>query len=112
MAMISSFFSGWGISPVDIGVLVVYLILMASVGYICRKASSNISDYIRMGNKGTWWLIGLSMFMQAVSAILFTANAGVAYLAGWSVLWTGFGAVLGLLVHGFFWRAGCEKPVR
>ena len=111
MESISSFFSGWEISSIDIGVLVVYLILMAAVGYMCRKSSSNISDYVRMGNKGTWWLIGLSIFMQAVSASTFTANAGVAYLAGWSVFLTGAGVILGLLIHGFF-LAGWMRKTR
>jgi len=111
METIKAFFSGGEVTSVDIGVLVVYLLLMASIGIICRKASSNISDYVRMGNKGTWWLIGLSIFMQAVSAITFTANCGVAFLAGWSVLWTAMGGILGLLIHGFF-LAGWMRKTR
>jgi len=108
---IRSFFDSLDVAPVDVGVLVVYLLLMVSIGVICRKASANISDYVRMGNKGTWWLIGLSIFMQAVSAITFTANCGVAYLAGWSVLWTAIGGVVGLLVHAFF-LAGWMRKTR
>lgn len=111
MTAIRSFFDSLEVAPVDIGVLVVYLLLMVSIGIICRKASANISDYVRMGNKGTWWLIGLSIFMQAVSAITFTANCGVAYLAGWSALWTSVGGIIGLLVHGFF-LAGWMRKTR
>ncbi len=111
MQSIITNYQGWGISAVDISVLVVYLFLMAAVGYVCRKASSNISDYVRMGNKGTWWLIGLSIFMQMVSAITFTANCGVAYLSGWSALWTSFGTVIGLLIQGF-WLAGWMRRTR
>lgn len=99
------------ISPVDIGVLIGYFLLMMAVGYACRKASVNISDYVRMGNKGSWWLIGLSIFMQAVSAITFTANCGVAYMAGWSAFWTSLGGILGLLIQGFF-LAGWMRKTR
>jgi len=111
MESIGHMVQGWEISMVDVGVLVVYLVLMAGVGYICRKASSNVSDYIRMGSKGTWWLVGMSIFMQMVSAITFTANCGVAYLAGWSVLWTSLGTVLGLLIQGVF-LAGWMRNTR
>ena len=111
MEAISSFFDSLDVAPVDVGVLGVYLLLMVSIGIICRKASANISDYVRMGNKGTWWLIGMSIFMQAVSAITFTANCGVAYLAGWSALWTSLGGIVGLLVHGFF-LAGWMRKTR
>lgn len=99
------------VSSVDIGVLVGYFLLMVAVGYACRKASVNISDYVRLGNKGSWWLIGLSIFMQAVSAITFTANCGVAYMAGWSAFWTSMGGILGLLFQGFF-LAGWMRKTR
>ena len=111
MQGISNLMQGWEISVIDVGVLVIYLLIMAAVGYVCRKASSNVSDYVRMGNKGTWWLIGLSIFMQMVSAITFTANCGIAYLAGWSVLWTSFGTVIGLLIQGL-WLAGWMRRTR
>jgi len=52
MEAISSFFQGWDISPADVAVLIGYMTLMMLVGYLCRKASANISDYIRLGNKG------------------------------------------------------------
>ncbi|RKX47675.1 MAG: hypothetical protein DRP64_00400 [Verrucomicrobia bacterium] len=103
MNSIKEMFQGVEALPVDLGVLGVYLLLMASIGLISRKSSSNISDYIRMGCKTTWWVLGLSIFMQMVSAITFTANCAQAYLAGWSALWISFGAIVGLLIQaGFF----------
>ena len=103
MNSIKEMFQGVEALPVDLGVLGVYLLLMASIGMISRKSSSNISDYIRMGCKTTWWVLGLSIFMQMVSAITFTANCAQAYLAGWSALWISFGSIVGLLVQaGFF----------
>lgn len=103
MNAIKEMFQGIDALPVDLGVLVVYLLLMASIGMISRKSSTNISDYIRMGCKTTWWVLGLSIFMQMVSAITFTANCAQAYLAGWSALLISFGTIIGLLVQaGFF----------
>jgi len=102
MNAIKEMFQGIDALPVDLGVLVVYLLLMASIGLISRKSSANISDYIRMGCKTTWWVLGLSIFMQMVSAITFTANCAQAYLAGWSALWISFGAIVGLVVQASF----------
>ncbi|MBN2583097.1 MAG: hypothetical protein JXL80_08515 [Planctomycetes bacterium] len=74
------------LDTVDYGVLIGYFVLMMAVGVVCRNSSSNISDYIRMGCKGTWWLSGMSMFMASFAASMFTASASQAYLGGWSIL--------------------------
>jgi len=74
------------LGAVDYGVLIGYFVLMVAVGFVCRNSSSNISDYIRMGCKGTWWLSGMSMFMSSFAASMFTASASQAYLGGWSIL--------------------------
>lgn len=95
-------FQDWDISGLDIGVMVGYFVLMVVVGLACRNMSSNVSDYIRMGCKSPWWLLGLSIFMQTFSAITFTGNCGQAYLAGWSALLIGGGAVFGLLCQAIF----------
>ncbi len=70
----------------DYAVLIGYLLLMLVVGFVCRNSSSNVSDYIRMGCKGTWWLTGMSIFMASFAASMFSASASQAYLGGWSIL--------------------------
>lgn len=75
----------------DYGIIVFYLILMVVIGYQTKNSSANLSDYVRMGNKSTWWMAGFSVFMALFSAITFTGICGQAYSAGWSVLmifWT------------------------
>ncbi len=86
----------------DIGVLAGYLVLMMAVGFLCRRMSSNISDYIRMGCKGTWWLVGLSVFMQSFSAATFTGFCGQAFLAGWSVMLIFWGNALMFFLQAAF----------
>ena len=78
---------------VDLIVILVYLGLMAAVGFVFSRFSRNISDYFRAGSKGTWWLIGCSTFMQGFTALTFTGIAGQAFLAGWSVLSVFFAGV-------------------
>lgn len=90
------------LNTADIGVLAGYLVLMVIVGYLCRRMSSNISDYIRMGCKGTWWLVGLSVFMQSFSAATFTGFCGQAFLAGWSVMLVFWGNALMFFLQAAF----------
>lgn len=73
------------ISTIDFVVMGVYLILLLILGYAIRKMTSNVSDYFRGGCKGTWWLVGMSIFISSISARTFTANAGVGYTDGWTV---------------------------
>lgn len=73
---------GW----IDYTVIGVYLAVMAAVGIVCKALSRDVSDYLRAGNRATWWLAGSSMFMSGFSALTFTGMAGQAYAAGWSLL--------------------------
>ncbi|MBN2582042.1 MAG: hypothetical protein JXL80_03170 [Planctomycetes bacterium] len=74
----------YGMTYADYGAIGGYILLMIIVGLVCRNISGNISDYIRMGGKSTWWMAGLSVFMASFSAATFTGYAAQAYLAGWS----------------------------
>lgn len=94
--------ANWEIAGADVGVLAGYFVLMLVVGYICRNLSSDISDYIRMGCKGTWWLAGLSVFMQSFSAATFTGYCGQAFLAGWSVMLIFWGNALMFFIQAAF----------
>jgi len=95
-------FSQWDISSVDIGVIVGYFVVMLVVGWICKGISKNISDYVRMGNKSTWWLMGTSIFMMMTSAGTFTGGPGQAYLSGWSFVMFGAGSLFGYLFMAAF----------
>ncbi len=71
---------------VDYAVVLIFMMLMVVIGITTKSTSKNISDYIRMGNKSTWWMAGLSLFMSSFSAATFTGIAGQAFIAGWSVI--------------------------
>ncbi len=94
--------TGGILAGADIIVLAGYLVVMMVVGILCRRMSSNISDYIRMGCKGTWWLVGLSVFMQSFSAATFTGYCGQAFLAGWSVMLVFWGNALMFFLQAAF----------
>jgi len=94
--------STWEISSVDIGVMLGYMVLMMAVGWICKGISKDISDYVRMGCKSTWWLMGTSIFMLMTSAGTFTGGAAQAYMSGWSFLLMGLGGLFGYMAMAAF----------
>ena len=84
---------------VDYVVIGCYMLLLASIGWIVKSFSSNISDYFRAGCRGTWWLTGVSLFMQGFSAMVFTGISGQAYLGGLSVMVIFWANALVYFVH-------------
>jgi solute:Na+ symporter, SSS family len=66
-------------------VIGMYFIFMMFTGLAFRKFIHNFSDYFRSGCRGTWWLVGGSIFMASFSAWTFTGAAGVAYTSGITV---------------------------
>jgi len=71
---------------IELTVIAVYLGFLLLVGTAFRKLNLTVSDYFRNGCRGTWWLVGGSIFMSGISAVSFTGNAGVVFEAGWSIL--------------------------
>lgn len=87
---------------VEVVVIAVYLCFLVGLGFFLKGMNSNVSDYFRSGAKGTWWLVGMSMFISSVSAFTFTGNAGAVYDAGWTVLVIYWTQGLGLLICALF----------
>ncbi len=62
--------------------ILIYFIFLVSLGFIVSKMNTNVDDYVRGGAKGTWWIVGSSMFVGGISAFTFTGNASAAFSAG------------------------------
>ncbi len=60
----------------------VYFAFLVVIGIWVSKMNSSVSDYVRGGAKGTWWIVGTSMFVGGISAFTFTGNASAAFSAG------------------------------
>src|SRR5277367_842363 len=82
-----------------------YLIFLVIIGAAFHRFNRNVSDYFRSGCRGTWWLVGASVFMGNVTANSFTSSAGVAFQAGWSVAIIYIGNAVGYFVNFLFLAA-------
>jgi len=92
-------------------VIVAYLAFMLITGVAFRKFIHNFADYFRSGCRGTWWLVGASIFMFSFSAWTFTGAAGVAYLSGISVAVIFIANALGYLIN-CVWTAPLFRQMR
>jgi len=94
--------SGLEISNIEYLVIAGYLLLTIAVGLFFKNFSSNTDDYFKGGSKGTWWLVGTSAFMGSFTAWTFTGAAGMAYEAGYSVMFLFLGSSLGYFMNFLF----------
>jgi Na+/proline symporter len=60
----------------------IYFFFLLILGYGFSKMTRNMSDFVRGGAQGTWWLAGSSMMMAGISAFTFTGNGSAAFSAG------------------------------
>ncbi len=85
-----------------------YFILLIVIGGVFARFNNNLSDFVRGGGRGTWWMVGTSMLMAGISAFTFTGNASAIFEAGPSAVIiylaniTGF--ILGATFLGRWWR--------
>jgi solute:Na+ symporter, SSS family len=57
----------------------VYLVVLVATGLVFSRFSRSANDYVRAGGQGTWWMVGTSILMAAISAFTFTGNGSAAY---------------------------------
>jgi len=82
-----------------------YLLLMPIFGLVFSKLNNNVSDFVRGGAQGTWWLVGTSILMSSTSAFTFTGNASAAFEAGPTVLIIYLANVVALTIGALFLAA-------
>lgn len=92
----------------ELVIIGVYLLFLVGVGFSFRRFNSDSSDYFRAGARGTWWLVGSSIFMSGISSYTFVGNGAAIFESGWSPLVI-YGAntlafVLSYLVFGAWFR--------
>lgn len=72
--------------PINLTVLVVYLLAMVGVGVYFMNKNKNTDDYFRGGQQMAWWAAGCSIFATMLSSITFMAIPAKAYAQDWVYL--------------------------
>lgn len=82
--------------------LAVYFSALLLVGTLFSRFNRNLSDFVRGGARGKWWMVGTSITMSGISAFTFTGNGSAAFNAGPSLLVIYLANLLGYAAGGFF----------
>ncbi len=92
-------------SSLDLIIVGVYMLVLVLIGMVFGKLVKSGSDYFKAGGKGSWWMVGASMFMSGISAWTFVGNASAVYRAGWSLMAIYLANVTGFVLAALFLAA-------
>lgn len=89
---ISSYDKGFGL--INYLVIALYFLLLVCIGYYFSKRQKSTEDYFKGGGRIPWWVVGLSIFGTALSAITFMAIPAKAYASDWSYIFINAGILM------------------
>ena len=73
---------GSSISPIDIGIILSYFILVLGIGFWIARKTETGEDLFLGGRSFGWGLIGLSLFASNISSSTIIGLSGAAYTTG------------------------------
>ena len=100
----------------DYGVIAVFFVVMIGVGAYYSRKSKSSDEFFGNDRSVSWWLSGVSFYMNSFSALAFVMYSALAYKYGWvpvTVSWLSVPAVLlGAWFLAVRWRrAATGSPI-
>lgn len=83
---------------IDWIVLIGTLLFIVIYGVYKTRGSRDVQDYIRGGNKASWWTVGLSVMATQASAITFLSTPGQAFHSGMGFVQFYFGLPIAMVI--------------
>ncbi|MEX0944009.1 MAG: sodium/solute symporter [Pseudomonadales bacterium] len=99
-------------NPLDLGVIVAYLIVIVTVGLLISRRVHDARDFFLAGRSLPWWIIGLSIIGTNIGANDYVGASGGAYKVGIAQAnFEWIGAIPAMILAAFvfvplYWRAG------
>ena len=90
-----------GLSPLDLGIVAVYLVGITLFGLRFRKKQSSLKDYFLADKSIPWWAISLSIVAAETSTLTVISVPGLAYQTNFAFLQLVLGYVVGRIVISF-----------
>ncbi len=96
------------LSPIDYGVLAVYLLLVAAIGIAASFGQKSTKDYFLGGKSVPWVLAGLSIIATETSALTFIGAPVQSLRGDWTYIQLALGSILarfvvaGLLIGAYY----------
>ncbi|HHI81378.1 MAG TPA: hypothetical protein ENK02_15545 [Planctomycetes bacterium] len=98
------------LQSLDYVVIVLYLLIVAAIGFWASRGQRNTEDYFLGGHKIPWWAAGLSLIATATSALTFMGAPIQSLKGDWTYLQLSFGGIIGYflvahLIIGVYYKA-------
>ncbi|HTV56171.1 MAG TPA: sodium:solute symporter [Terriglobia bacterium] len=87
--------------PVDLVVVIAYLVGITIFGARFRKSQHNLRDYFLGGRELPWWAITLSIVSAETSILTIISTPGIAYSSNMNFLQLIFGYLIGRVIVSF-----------
>jgi len=96
------------IHPVDLGIVILYLLGVTALGLYFRRGQQNARDYFLGGRSAPWWALAFSIVATETSTLTIIGTPALAYAGNMTFLQLVFGYFVGrvlitiLLLPGYF----------
>lgn len=89
------------ISPLDLAIIVLYLVGITAFGMRFRKGQQDIRDYFLGGRSAPWWAITLSIVATETSLLTVIGTPAIAFAGNLGFLQLVFGYIIGRIIICF-----------
>ena len=96
------------IHPLDLAIVIAYLLGVTSLGMRFRRGQQNATDYFLGGRTAPWWALAFSIVATETSTLTIIGTPAIAYSGNLAFLQLVFGYLIGrvlivlLLLPGYF----------
>src|ERR1700749_819687 len=96
------------IHPIDLGIVIAYLLGVTALGIYFRRGSQDAKDYFRGGRTAPWWALAFSIVATETSTLTIIGTPAISYGGNMTFLHLVFGYLIGrilivlLLLPGYF----------
>jgi solute:Na+ symporter, SSS family len=96
------------IDPIDLGIVIAYLLGVTALGIYFRRGSQDAKDYFLGGRTAPWWALAFSIVATETSTLTIIGTPAISYGGNMTFLQLVFGYLIGrvlivvLLLPGYF----------
>src|SRR5260370_41179422 len=96
------------IHPLDLAIIVAYLLGVTALGMRFRRGQQNVTDYFLGGRTAPWWALAFSIVATETSTLTIIGTPAISYGGNLTFLQLAFGYLIGrvlivlLLLPGYF----------
>src|ERR1700759_1133473 len=97
------------IHPIDLGIVIAYLLGVTALGIYFRRGSHNAKDYFLGGRTAPWWALAFSIVATETSTLTIIGTPAISYLGNLTFLQLVLGYVVARALVAAFLLPGYAR---